>query len=146
MGRRGESTDLGGAAMTINPLAVLAAALAMFAIGGLWYSPLLFARPWQGLVGLSDADLSASSPTKLFGLAFVAAVIAAANLALFLSGPTTTVAFGAAAGALAGIGWVATGLAITYLFERRPTGLWLIDAGYHAVAFTLMGAILGAWR
>ena len=30
---------------------------------------------------------------------------------------------------LAGLGWVATGLGVTYLFERRPLGLYLIDAG-----------------
>jgi hypothetical protein len=33
--------------MDINWLAVLAAAAASFLLGGLWYSPILFAKPWQ---------------------------------------------------------------------------------------------------
>jgi hypothetical protein len=137
--------DLGSGA-SINPWAVLLAAAATFAVGGLWYSPLLFNRPWQRLAGLSDQQLRASSPARVFGLSFVAALVAAVNLAFFLSGPATTLAFASLAGCLVGGGWVATALATTYLFERRPLGLWLIDAGYHLVAFTLMGAILGAWR
>ena len=137
--------DLGSGA-SINPWAVLLAAVATFAVGGLWYSPLLFNRPWQRLTGLTDQALRAGSPARVFGLSFVAALVAAVNLAFFLSGPTTTLAFATLAGALVGGGWVATALATTYLFERRPPGLWLIDAGYHLVAFTLMGAILGAWR
>lgn len=31
---------------------------------------------------------------------------------------------------------------MTYLFERRPLALGLIDAAYHGISFTLMGAIL----
>ncbi|MBK7830374.1 MAG: DUF1761 domain-containing protein [Nannocystis sp.] len=42
-------------------------------------------------------------------------------------------------------GWVAPALTTTFLFERRPRRLLAIDAGYHVVTFTLMGAILGAW-
>jgi hypothetical protein len=126
----------------INWLAVVAAALATFLVGGLWYSPVLFERPWRAAVG----PMETGNQPRIFGLSFVAALIGAVNLAFFLSGPETTVAFGALAGALVGLGWLATGMATTYLFERRPLRLWLIDAGYHAVTFTLMGAIIGAWR
>jgi hypothetical protein len=52
--------------------------------------------------------------------------------------------WGTSAGGLAGIGWVATAMGVTYLFEARSMKLFLIDAGYHAFAFTLMGRILGA--
>ena len=34
----------------VNWLAVIAAALSMFVIGGLWYGP-LFAKPWQRAAG-----------------------------------------------------------------------------------------------
>ena len=126
----------------INWLAVVVAALATFLVGGLWYSPLLVERPWRAAVG----ELPPGNQARIFGLSFVASLIGAVNLAFFLSGPTTTLSFGITAGALVGLGWLATGLATTYLFERRPLRLWLIDAGYHAVTFMLMGVILGAWR
>ena len=37
-------------------------------------------------------------------------------------------------------------MSVTYLFDRRPWQLFFIDSGYHVVSFTLMGAILGAWK
>jgi hypothetical protein len=66
------------------------------------------------------------------------------NLAFFLSGPKATLLWGMTAGLLAGGGWVATGLAMTALFERRSWTYIAINGSYHIVAFTVMGAILGA--
>ena len=60
--------------------------------------------------------------------------------------PKNSLAFGAFAGAAAGFGWVALSIGVTYLFERKSLRLFFINAGYHAVALTLMGAILGAWH
>ena len=53
---------------------------------------------------------------------------------------------GILAGFLAGFGWVALGIGIVALFERRPWMYMLINGGYMTVAFVLMGLILGAWR
>ncbi len=53
-------------------------------------------------------------------------------------------AFGTAAGLAAGVGWVASAIGILCLFERRSPVLSAIDAGYFTVAFTAMGAIIGA--
>jgi hypothetical protein len=132
--------------MEINYLAVLAAAVSTFVIGGLWYSPLLFQRSWMQAAGVSEGDLNQGGEARIFGGAFVLSVLMALNLAAFLSGPDTTVAWGATAGALAGVGWVALGIGVVALFERRPLAYTLVNGGYWAVAFTVMGAILGAWR
>ena len=70
----------------------------------------------------------------------------AVNLAMFLNDPKTTLAWGATAGFLAGFGWVAMGMGIVALFERRSLKYVLINGGYLTVALTAMGAILGAWR
>ena len=40
----------------INPWAVLVAAVATMVIGFLWYSPILFARPWMRLMGCDPDD------------------------------------------------------------------------------------------
>jgi hypothetical protein len=53
----------------------------------------------------------------------------AANLAMFLNDPKTTLAWGATAGFLAGFGWVTMGIAIVSLFERRPWGRTGGDGG-----------------
>ncbi|MBK7399852.1 MAG: DUF1761 domain-containing protein [Myxococcales bacterium] len=123
--------------------AVLAATLLTFALGGLWYGP-LFGERWRRLMQLDAATLEANVP-RTFAVAFVMALVAAVNLAAFI-GPKASAGFGTAAGAAAGIGWVATSLGTTYAFGRRPLALALIDGGYHALSFTLMGALLGAWH
>ncbi|HTG16160.1 MAG TPA: DUF1761 domain-containing protein [Blastocatellia bacterium] len=70
----------------------------------------------------------------------------AVNLAFFLNDAKTTATWGAIAGFLAGFGWVAMGMAIVALFERRSWKYSLINGGYLTVALTLMGLIIGGWR
>ena len=129
----------------VNYFAVLAAAVATFVIGGLWYSPLLFQQPWMRAAGVT-ADTLQGGAARVFGVSFVLALVMAFNLAMFLAPANTTVAWGATAGALAGVGWVALSVTTTALFERRPWSYALINGGYWAVSFVVMGAILGAWR
>jgi Protein of unknown function (DUF1761) len=130
----------------INWFAVLAAAVSTFVLGGLWYSPALFGRAWMKVNNLNSEQLAKSNMAKIFGLAFVFAVVMAANLAAFLAEPKTTATWGATAGFLAGFGWVALGIATIALFERRSAKYVLINGGYMTVAFVLMGLILGGWR
>lgn len=131
---------------TLNWWAVAAAALSTFVLGGVWYSPLLFAKAWMKTNGLADDDLKKGNPAVIFGLSFVAAFVMALNLALFLNAPGTTPAWGLAAGFLAGFGWVAMALVVIGLFERRKLSWMLINGGYMILAFCLMGLILGSWR
>jgi len=72
--------------------------------------------------------------------------VMAFNLAMFLDDPKTTLACGAAAGFLAGFGWVVMGIGIVSLFERRPWTYTIVNGGYLTIALVLMGAILGGWR
>lgn len=129
--------------VSISTAAVLVATVSAFVVGGLWYSPLLFGSRWAALVGLTDEQV-ASDTARVFGGAFVLQLAMALNLAAFL-GPDPSLEFAVGASFAAGFGWVALGMGVTYLFERRPLGLWLINGGYHMVSFTLMGVILGAW-
>lgn len=127
----------------VNWLAVIAAALSMFVIGGLWYGP-FFARPWQRAAGVSDEQLKAGNMPLIFGVALVLSLIMAANLAFFVNGLPLgiTVLYAVAAG----LGWAALGLSTVALFERRPLSYHLINGGYLTIAFAVMGLILGLWR
>jgi hypothetical protein len=130
----------------INYFAVLAAALSTFVLGGLWYSPLLFGKAWMRANNFSDTDVLAFSKARMFGWSIVFSLVMALNLAMFLAAPDTNASWGAAAGALAGLGWVAMAVAIIGLFENRSWGYIAINGGYMTVAFTIMGLIIGAWR
>lgn len=128
--------------MEINLVAVGVAGLSAFLLGGLWYSPLLFAKSWMRSTGQSEEKLRSGSPAVIFGGAFLLSLIAAFVFAMFL-GPAPGLQFAVGAGFAAGLGWVAASLGILYLFERRPLGLWLINGGYVTLQFTLYGLILG---
>jgi hypothetical protein len=132
--------------VNVNIGAVLAAAVANFVIGGLWYSPALFYKPWMRANGFTEEDVKKGSPAVIFGVSFVFCLIMAGNLAAFLAGPETTVAWAVTAGLLAGLGWAALGLGVVALFERRPWSYILINGGYLTVSFAVMGLILGLWR
>jgi len=129
---------------SLNYLAVVAAAVSAFLIGGLWYSPVLLGGAWKKANGFAS-DPPGAGP-KVFGLALLLSLVMAVNLAMFLNDPKTTLAFGAMAGFLAGFGWAAMGIGIVSLFERRSLSYVLINGGYLTVALTVMGVILGAWR
>ena len=130
----------------MNIPAIVVASLSAFMVGGLWYSPLLFGTAWQQASGVSDAALKAQNRGRIFSLAFLLTLAMAFNLAAFLNQPTTTLAWGATAGFLAGFGWVALGFGVVSLFESRPLTYVLINGGYMMVAFVVMGAIIGGWR
>ena len=121
---------------------VLAAAVSSFLLGGLWYSPVLFAKAWQREVGLSDAELRNTNMVRVFVLSFVLSLLAAGMFAMFL-GPRPSILFALGAGFAAGLFWVATSFGINYLFARRSLKLFLIDGGYHTLQFTLIGLMLG---
>lgn len=129
----------------INYWAVLVSALATFILGSLWYTPALFGNTWMKELGFTKEGMSNGNMFKIFGVALLLMLIIAFNLAAFI-GPEADWQFGMTAGALAGIGWVATAIGINYLFERRSIKLWLINAGYMVVSFTMMGTIIGAWH
>ena len=128
----------------VNLLAVIAAAVASFLLGGLWYSPVLFAKAWQREAGVSDAQLKSANMALIFGLAFVLSLVAAFVFALF-HGPRPPLALGLGAGSSAGLCWVASSFGINYLFERKSLKLFLINGGYHTLQFTLIGLILALW-
>ena len=138
--------DMASAFSSLNWLAVFCAALSSFILGGVWYSPLMFGNAWMKVAGMTEESVKQGNPGKIYGGAFLLALLAAVNLGMFLNDPKVDLAFGIAAGAATGIGWVAPAFGVVYLFEQRPALHWFINGAYWVVAFIIMGAILGGWR
>ena len=64
----------------VNWLAILVASIASMAIGFLWYSPVLFAKPWTRLMGIDGLDKEAQEKMKkemlpMYTQTFVAAIV-----------------------------------------------------------------------
>lgn len=129
----------------LNGWAVLAAAIATFVLGGIWYAPAVFGRAWQRETGLTDEQLRDRKPAVIFGVSFLLSLLAAAVFALFL-GPHPSLSLAVGAGFAAGLAWVAASLGINYLFEHKSLRLFLINGGYHTVQFVVYGLVLGLFN
>jgi len=130
----------------INWLAVIVAGFVGFFPGALWYSPLMFLKPWS-----RELEIDFTRPRKprhlplilLTGL--ILSIVAATVLSLAID-PARGLRHALLAAGVCAIGLVGTSFGIQYLFERRSLTFWAINAGYHLVQFLLIGLALGLMR
>ena len=132
----------------VNYLAVIAAIVVNMIVGAVWYSPLLFARPWMAANGFTEEQIKAQgSATRGYIVSIIASIVIAFAIALFAQAAGADAAInGLLLGLAAGVGFVATTSAANYIFESRPLKLYLINSGYPVVSFTLIGLLIGAWQ
>jgi len=130
--------------MEINYLAVVVAAISSFLLGGLWYSPILFLKPWNKAMG-RDEQSSQGHPARVFGLSFAFALLSAIVFAHLL-GPAPALNVALHTGLIVGVCFVAASFGINYQFADRPMSALFIDGGYHTGQFALYGLILGLWH
>ena len=132
-----------------NILAILASGVGSLIIGFIWYGP-LFGKPWSTYTGWTRekvATVPGGQMALSYILSFVAAVAQACVLTVFARGLGVTAwSDGLWIGLLAGVGFTALGFATTYLFEHKPTGLWLIVSGYEVVYLAGAAVIVTVWR
>jgi hypothetical protein len=131
----------------INYVAVVVTAFIQFALGAVWYSPMLFGNKWMQLTGITMEMPSKMSPWKTYGLTFIAYVALAYVLVHALAyAKARSAQEGAVVGFWNWFGFVATVMGITNRYQMQPWMLWGIDSGYQLVNFILGGIILTAWH
>lgn len=135
----------------MNFLAIIVAAIVNVIIGSLWYSPLLFAKPWAKASGMKKEDMGKNRKmgAGMYIPPLIAAFVTSFVLAWFLNAlQITTVGGGIQIGFLAWLGFTTTAQVLnSWVFSNgRPKELYLINTGYHLVIFCVMGAILAVWR
>ncbi len=132
----------------INYLAIVIAILINMGLGALWYSPVLFAKPWMAANGFTEESIKeAGGATKGYVVSIIVSVVVALAIASFAKAADSDTAIeGLMLGLAAGLGFVATTAGVSYLFESRPLKLYLINAGYPVVSFALMGLLIGVWQ
>jgi hypothetical protein len=121
----------------LNPWAVLVGIIASGVLGALWYSPLLFLRPWARAAGREPAR----SPSVYAVTA--ATVIVAAFAFGWWAGPNPDVLEAVLDGLVVGLFFAASALGLHYAFGGRGVTLWLIDGGFQVARFVLLGAVFG---
>jgi len=127
----------------VNLIAVFAAAISSFLLGGLWYSPALFGKAWMKEANYEESQ--AKHPAKVFGLSFLFALMSAFGFSMLL-GPAPELLLAIHYALLVGIAFVGTSFAINYQFSNKSLLLLAIDGGYHLSQFLLYGVILASWH
>ena len=137
--------------MGIDLRSVLVAAIASMVVGFLWYSPVLFARPWMVLMGYDPEDKTRleemrKGAGKMYALSFLASLVSAMVLAkIILITTVGSALYGMKVGFAVWLGFVTTVQLTNVLFAKQPVKLYLINTGYQLVCYLVMGAILAVW-
>jgi hypothetical protein len=137
---------------SLNWVAILVAAISTMVVGFLWYSPLLFAKPWMREMGYDPNDKAKTEEMKksagrAYGGSFVASLISAFTLALIFHGlRAEDWHFGIMASFHIWLGFVATVQFTGALFAKQSMKLFGINTGYQLVCYLVMGVILTLWK
>lgn len=136
--------------VNINLVAVLVASIVSMALGFLWYSPMMFAKPWMKLMGYSAESMKKAQKEmgKMYGISFVLSLLTAYVMAHVMalsksfyhySGVTTgmTTAF------WMWLGFVMPVQATSEIFGSKKWNLLGINTGYQLVSLLGMGVVLG---
>lgn len=135
----------------INWIAVIVAAVAHFFIGWLWFS-VLFMKPWMKEMGLAkltpkQRKEGMKEMPRNMAINFVTLLITAWVLSWIIQSLKMS---GAAGGVQTAVwiwlGFFATTMVNTVLWEKRSWKLYGINVSHHLVGLVVMGLILGAWQ
>jgi hypothetical protein len=133
----------------INFLAVIVAAVVAFLIGGLWYSPLLFAKLWVNAHGYSEEQVKEMQ--KGAGKAYAVTLVCDFLIALAIAALVGYIHLehcvqGLKLGLLVWAGFaMPLGLTANMFSGKRITVLY-IDTAYQLVYLVIMGAIITVWH
>lgn len=135
---------------SLSPLAVAVVSLIAFAVGAVWYSPILFSKAWMTEMKLTPEQAQAASKGRvplMMGGGFLCTVVSTVALAVLVAAHHCSSPLkGAELGLFVGVGIVASRQATNAIFEMRSLRHFLIVAGHDVVQFTVVGAILAVWR
>jgi len=133
----------------INYLAVLVATVVVFVLGWLWYSPLLFFKPWMRARGMDPeaAMAGAKMPAGKLVIEFIRCFVLAYIIAIFIASRDVSGWMGAVhLGLLLWIGFPVVLLTGSVIWENIPVKVAAIHAGDWLVKLLVIPIILSVWR
>ena len=130
----------------INWLAALAGGIGYFLLGAVWYS-FLFKNAWIKASGVNMEDPNAKTGVAQIMLtSLVLMIIASIGLAILITriGSAGWMT-GLKVGLLVGVCFSATSICISYLYEKRPAALHIINSLYNICGCVVAGIIIAVW-
>jgi hypothetical protein len=137
--------------MEINYLSILVATVAAFMVGWLWYGP-LFGKPWMALMGISPDHMNSPEMRgqmwKVLVGGFVVTLVLVyvlANLMIVVGATDAGIGTALVFGFWMWLGFIATIMFNSVLYERRPLKLYIINASHYLVAVLVATLVLAWW-
>ncbi len=130
-----------------HPFAIILSMLAYMIIGSLWYSPMMFMKPWAKMTGIDKVKKDKLKKPMIMGMmmgllvSFVQAVVLGRTMQI------TSMGHWSYALMIATILWfpfVFLVMAQSYAYTMKSWKLLLIDAGYQLIAMWAMALVLYA--
>lgn len=135
--------------VAVNWLGVILATVAAMVIGSLWYSPMMFMKPWMESLGITKESMQAkggSAAKAMIGM-IILALVQAYVVAHFVSYvDVATIGDGLGLAFWLWLGFVVPVVCAYSLFEMRPWKVTFITLGNQIVTLLAMGAILAKWQ
>ena len=127
----------------VSWLGVIAGAAVYFFLGALWYSPLLFAKPWQAAIGWDESRQPPQMNPMTYVLPAAMYLIAAIAMAIISAATgTDSVTEGLVLGLITGIGFALPMVGVEATFDPnkpKPMTWFLITVAYHLIGFAILG-------
>jgi Protein of unknown function (DUF1761) len=133
----------------INYLAVIAATLSTMVVGSIWYAPKVFGNYWMKAAGVKPSGRASDAVGPIIAtvlVSFVTAWVLAG--AVYLSQFYYHGSFLANSLITAGVLWAGFTAArfVTHdAFDRRPSGLTILNISHELVTVLIMALIIGVW-
>ena len=132
--------------VNINLLAVLVAGIASMVVGALWYSQLLFGKIWMQLMGFNEKKLAEAKKkgmAKSYIITFISSLLTAYILAHFVKYvQAATIADSLVLAFWIWLGFFATTMLGSILWEGKPLKLYVINILHYLVSLSVMSIIL----
>lgn len=126
--------------------AVFISGIASMIVGFLWYSPALFGKMWVQESGMTPEKLAEAKKkgmSKIYFMTFIAALVTAYALAVFIDNVGVTNTFQVIQISFwLWLGFMATLKFTDKLFQGTSTKLLFLDWGHNLVSMLLMGIII----
>ena len=127
----------------VSWLGVIVGAAIYFFLGALWYSPALFAKPWQAAIGWDESRQPPQTNPMTYVLPAAMYLIAAIAMAIIAAATgTDSISEGLVLGLITGIGFALPMVGVEATFDPnkpKPMAWFLITVAYHLIGFAILG-------
>ena len=133
----------------VNWVAVVIAGLIYFAIGAVWYSPLLFSGAWQRSIGWDAERTPPEMNPVTYLVPLLAYLVMAAAVALLAVGlGSDTFGEGLVLGLVVGVGLSLMHTLVDAEFDPNKPHPWVwfaINGTYHTLGLIIVAVIVSVW-